>query len=272
MLVEREKNIKEFQKKVRVFYKAHGRHALPWRKTKDPYKILVSEMMLQQTQVDRVVPKYKAFLKKFPTMQVLAKASLADVLREWSGLGYNRRALFLKRAAEAVVKDHKGKFPSDVESLESLPGIGLYTSRAVATFAYNEPHAFIETNIRAVFIHSFFPRSKSVSDAKLMPLIEQALDRKNAREWEWALMDYGSHIKKTVPNPSRKSKHHVKQPAFEGSLRQVRGAMLRELGKGLIAEKALLDAYPGIHAKTALDGLLRDGFIVIDSKRRVSIK
>lgn len=221
-----------FKKTVRTFYKTHGRHTLPWRKTTNPYRILVSEIMLQQTQVDRVVPYYKAFFKKFPTVKALAKAPLSDVLRMWQGLGYNRRAKMLHNAAKEVVNENKGRFPKTYEALVTLPGVGEYTAKAVRTFSYNEPEVVIETNIRTVFLHHFFPKSKKVSDEKLLPLIEETLDKKNPRDWYAALMDYGSHLKKTVPNPSRKSAHHTNQSPFKGSDREIRGAILRATLKG----------------------------------------
>jgi A/G-specific adenine glycosylase len=167
---------KRFQEKVWDFYRQSGRHSLPWRKTHDPYKILVSEMMLQQTQVDRVIPKYEAFLKRFPKVLDLAAAPLSDVLALWSGLGYNRRALFLKRIADVVTAEMKGKFPKDAESLRALPGVGPYTAAAVSTFAYNQSNVFIETNIRAAYLHEFFPDMQGVSDAQILPLITKTVD------------------------------------------------------------------------------------------------
>lgn len=218
--------IRQFQEKIYSYYRTHKR-VLPWRQTHNPYRILISEVMLQQTQSARVVPKYKEFLKAFPNARVLTEAPVRDVLSLWQGLGYNRRALLLKRTAEAIVTEHKGKFPKTYNDLIALPGIGPYTASAIMAFAYNLPTAMIETNIRAVFIHFFFPKSKKVPDAKLLPLIEKYMDKENAREWYNALMDYGAMLKATVPNPSRKSKHHTKQSKFNGSMRQVRGAIIR---------------------------------------------
>ncbi len=259
-----------FQKKVWEYYRAHGRHALPWRlpaqagKTRDPYRILVSEMMLQQTQVDRVVPKYRSFLKRFPTIRALARAPVRDVLKEWSGLGYNRRALYLQRAAQTVVAEYGGTMPKDAESLEKLSGIGPYTARAIATFSWNTPYTFIETNIRSVFIHEFFPRKKKVSDKELLPLIERACppERKRRREWYYALMDYGVSLKKSVPNPSRRSRTHTKQSKFKGSLRELRGAIVREvagakkISLATIAKKFGNDARYG----AVITALKREGF------------
>ena len=267
--------VAQFQKKIWDHYRKEGRHTLPWRKTHNPYRILVSEMMLQQTQVDRVVPKYKAFLAAFPTVDRLKDASNSDVLALWSGLGYNRRALYLKRSAEAVVEKYSGVFPKEIATLESLPGIGPYTARAVATFSYNQPYTCIETNIRAVFIHEFFSNTSKVADGELLPLIEKTLDKSNPREWYYALMDYGSYIKKHFPNPSRASVHHVKQSTFTGSVREVRGAILRMcLTEGRVAESAVYGEYqvkdiPRV--QKAIAGLVRDQVITLDKKRIITI-
>lgn len=218
---------KKFQNTIWSHYKNHKRD-LPWRKTKDPYKILISEIMLQQTQAFRVVPKYESFIKKFPTVEALAKAKLQSVLSEWQGLGYNRRALFLKKCAETVVRDFKGKFPKDYEKLVSLPGIGPATAGDLMAFAWNIPVVAIETNIRSVFIHFFFEDKEKINDKEILPLIEKTLDMENPREWYWALFDYGAFLKKTS-NPSRKSLHHVKQTKFVGSYRQKRAEILRSI-------------------------------------------
>lgn len=166
-------------------------------------------MMLQQTQVDRVVPKYQAFIKKYPTQKALARAPLKDVLTLWSGLGYNRRAKYLWEAARGGTK-----------------GVGPYTKAAVAVFAHNKPEVLIETNIRTVYLHHLFPNRHSVPDTKLLPYIVVPKGVE-PRVWYAALMDYGAHLKKSVPNPSRRSKHHTKQKKFAGSDRQIRGAILR---------------------------------------------
>jgi A/G-specific adenine glycosylase len=215
-----------FQKKIYDYYR-HEKRILPWRKTKDPYRILVSEVMLQQTTSNRVIPKYTEFLIKFSDVAALFKAPVKDVLTVWQGLGYNRRALLLKKTAEAIVKDNKGKFPKTYDELVKLPGIGPYTANAIMAFAYNVPVVMIETNIRTVFIHLLFPDSKKVTDKVLMTYIERYNDIDNPREWYNALMDYGAMLKKSIPNPSRKSSHYTKQSTFEGSDRQVRGAIIK---------------------------------------------
>jgi A/G-specific adenine glycosylase len=230
-----------FYELVMGFHRAYGRHDLPWRTTRDPYAILVSEIMLQQTQVDRVVPHFGRWMKRFPTPSALAAASLTDVLKEWQGLGYNRRAKLLRECAKAIVEKHRGKVPKDREGLLALPAIGPYTAGAIRAFAFDESEVFIETNIRAALLHHFFPRSKNVPDTKLMPILRKLiLHAESPREWYAAFMDYGSHIKKANPNPSRRSKHHTAQSRFEGSQRQLRGHLLRRLMDGPIAESALV--------------------------------
>ena len=229
-----------FQRTILTYYRAHGRTTIPWRKTHDPYKILVSEIMLQQTQVSRVLLKYKSFLQKFPTVDTLAAAPLADVLREWQGLGYNRRGMYLKKCAEIVVKDFGGKFPKDLKILKSLPGIGPATAGDILAFAWNLPAVVIETNIRSVFIHFFFKDRTGISDKEILPFIERTLPSGNIREWYYALMDYGAYLKTSEKtNPSRRSKHHTKQSRFEGSHRQKRAALLKLLLEKNISEKEL---------------------------------
>ncbi len=209
-------------------YRMH-RRALPGRETRDPYAILVSEVMLQQTRVERVVGKYRQFLASFPGVAALAAAPLQQVLACWQGLGYNRRAVNLKRCAEAVVEQWGGILPSSPEELRTLPGIGPYTARAVAAFAFDLPTVFIETNIRTVFIHLLFPDADQVHDRDLLPLVAASLDREHPREWYSALMDYGTFLKRTHPNPSRRSVHHARQSPFRGSNRELRGMILRAL-------------------------------------------
>ncbi len=223
-----EEDIEQFQQIVYAFYAQHKR-VFPWRETEDPYKILVSEMMLQQTQTDRVVSKYTVFIDRFPTVAALADASLDEVLRLWHGLGYNRRARFLKQAAEAIMLHHQGRVPDDAMQLRSLPGVGPYSAAAVQAFAFNKPVILIETNIRTVFLHFFFRGKSGVTDRQLVPLVEQTLDSSSPRDWYYALMDYGVMLKKKVTNPSRRSAHYTKQEPFQGSNRQLRGQILKKL-------------------------------------------
>jgi len=222
------KTVRAFRKAVYAHYRSTSR-PMPWRETCDPYRILVSEVMLQQTQVERVRAKYVEFLAAFPTLGHLAAAPLPELLRVWQGLGYNRRAINLKRCAEEVVARFGGHFPTSTVELQSLPGIGPYTARAVAAFAFNRAEPFIETNIRTVFIHFFFHNREQVTDRELMPLVEATLDAPNPREWYYALMDYGVLLKQQHPNPSRRSAHHSRQSRFEGSNRQLRSRMLRAI-------------------------------------------
>lgn len=261
-----ETQIKRFQKAVWEYWRKQGRHDLPWRKTHDPYKILVSEVMLQQTQVPRVIEKYKEFLSLFPTVHVLARASLRDVLRVWSGLGYNRRGKFLHDAAKVI----DGKYAGDINAATSggkLPGVGPYTRAAVRVFAFNEPHTLLETNVRATFIHHFFPEAKTVADKKLVPLMEAAAADQDPREWHWALMDYGVHIKKLHQNPARRSAAYAKQSKFRGSLREVRGILLKSLSHSTKIDTDLyLEVAKHTHIKKArvqeaLESLVRDGLV-----------
>lgn len=220
--------VRTFRKAVYGHFRDH-RRSFPWRHTTDPYYILVSEIMLQQTQTDRVIGKYTEFLKRFPTVGALARAKTRDVLAAWQGLGYNRRAVALQKAGRAIAERHHGRVPSDHEALGQLPGIGPYTAAAVVVFAFNRPAVMIETNIRTVLIHHFFRNRKKVDDRELVPILQAALDRRNPRRWYSALMDYGASLKQRMPNPSRRSAHHRPQKKFEGSNRQVRGAVIRLL-------------------------------------------
>lgn len=258
------RKIQQFQEAVLDHYKRQGRHALPWRASHDPYTVLVSEVMLQQTQVERVIAYYENWLKLFPDVRTLAKAPLSKVLRAWQGLGYNRRAKNLHAAAKAVVKDYKGLFPQSPEELEKLPGIGPYTARAVAAFAYNQDVVFIETNLRTVVTHHFFPGTSKVDDKELMPLLERALIKGNAREWYSALMDYGSHLKRSGVRINPRAKSYVKQPAFAGSQREARGAILKALAKGA-RESAFLVEILGpsrrAQVKNQLASLTKEGMI-----------
>ncbi|MEK7101075.1 MAG: A/G-specific adenine glycosylase, partial [Patescibacteria group bacterium] len=222
------------------YWKEHGRHELPWRKTTDPYKILVSEVMLQQTQVERVIPYYKNFLKQFPNVNALAQAPLSEVLKLWQGLGYNRRAKMLHEAAKYILSHqpvYKASentrlnlvFPGSAAELEKLPGVGSYTAGAVAAFAYNHDEIFIETNIRTVVTHHVFPGEEQVSDAQVREVLERVHPKGNAREWYAALMDYGAHLKRSGVRINARAKGYTKQSAFKGSGREVRGAIVRAL-------------------------------------------
>lgn len=247
----------EFLEKLWDFYAKSGRTTLPWRLPEadasfDPYKIMVSELMLQQTQVLRVIPKYHAFLERFPTVQTLAQAELGDVLREWQGLGYNRRAKFLWQAAQVV--QERGSFPSTLAELVKLPGVGANTAGAILAYAFNQPAVFIETNVRTVYIHHFLADRSDVHDKEIQELVSATLDHEQPREFYWALMDYGSNLKATVGNLNKVSKHYAKQSKFEGSRRQVRGAVLRALGSKTQTVAELHALIPD----NRLDGVLHD--------------
>ena len=220
--------IRRFQNRIYAHYHEHGRK-LPWRETSNPYHILISEIMLQQTQVERVTGKYVEFISAFPDFHALAQAPLQKILTVWHGLGYNRRALALKKIAEIVVTSYNGSLPSSPEVLQTLPGIGTYTASALAAFAFNQPTVFIETNIRTVFIHFFFQNKSGVKDSELRPLVETTLDASHPRRWYYALMDYGVMLKKQYKNTNRRSAHYHKQTPFKGSNRQLRGMILKML-------------------------------------------
>ena len=253
-----------FRKTIRKHYRLAGRD-LQWRHTHDPYRILVSEIMLQQTQVERVRTFYEKFIKRFPNFAALAKAKKSDVLGAWQGLGYNRRALALHKIAGIVMKKFAGKLPRERKALESLPGIGPYTAGATRAFAFGEPEIFIETNIRRVFIHFFFPRRKKVQDREIMPLIEKTLNRKNPREWYFSLMDYGAMLGAAAKvNPNRRSAHYAKQSKFSGSDREIRGKILRlMLARKRMRMENFEKAIPQPKERIAkvLDALLREGFL-----------
>jgi len=224
------KQVSAFQTLIYGYYNQYGRD-LPWRKTENPYHIFVSEIMLQQTQVERVIQKYGHFLSVFPDFPSLARSALKNVLSAWQGLGYNRRALALVRTAHVVLTEYGGILPHEVDELVKLPGIGKTTAASIYVFAFNKPAVFIETNIRRVFIHRFFADHDNVHDREIFPLVEKTLDRSHPRLWYYALMDYGAMLKKLIQNPNRKSSHYRKQPPFEGSDRQMRGEILRVLLK-----------------------------------------
>ena len=231
-----QRNLETFKQTVWEYYFAHQRN-LPWRdiqfSTKQlGYRILVSEIMLQQTQVRRVVEKYNEWMVNFPTISDVANANLSEILTLWSGLGYNRRARFLHEACKQIVADYDGSVPTTAKELTGLAGIGTNTAGAIMAYTFNTPVIFIETNIRTVYIYHFFHHADTVADADLLPLLHDTVDLENPREWYWALMDYGTFLKKEVGNIARLSKHHTVQSKFEGSRRQLRGEVLRQLIAG----------------------------------------
>ncbi|RDB70821.1 adenine glycosylase [Eggerthella sinensis] len=238
---------------------------LPWRCIDDPYAVLVSEVMLQQTQVARVEKHWTRFLGLFPTIDALAAAGTADVLAQWQGLGYNRRALALKRAAEVCAAERGGKLPDTAEELEALPGIGPATAAGVMAFAYNRPSVYIETNVRTVFLHELFPACDKVSDRQLAPLVAATCPEDDARAWYYALLDYGAHLKTLVANPSRRSAHYTRQSAFEGSRRQKRAELVRivlaepGIGADELAER--LDVFERAAGRDGVDAATFDSIV-----------
>lgn len=250
-----------FKQTVRQHYGLHGRD-LPWRSSRAPYHILVSEMMLQQTQVARVLPKYEGFLRTFPSPTCLAAAPFSEVLAVWSGLGYNRRALSLHRAAGEIVSHHAGVVPNSVEALRRLPGIGPNTAAAICVFAFQQPLVFIETNIRSAFLHHFFEGCSHVPDREILPLVSLTLDSVDPRTWYYALMDYGVWVKKTYGNPSRRSAHHTRRSTFAGSNRELRGGVLRALLAVTPSALTSEEVYAAVgslgHEKHQIDAVLRE--------------
>jgi A/G-specific adenine glycosylase len=220
-------NIEEFRRIILSNYQEAGRD-FPWRGA-NPWGVMVSEFMLQQTQTERVIPYWERWMKLWPAPHVLAEASMEKALREWSGLGYNRRCKYLKECAAIIAREKDGKIPGTPETLLPLPGIGPYIAGAISCFAYNYPAVFIETNIRSTMLHFFFSDRTDVKDSEIFPILESALDREDPRRWYYALMDYGAALKKLIPNPNRRSAHYIRQSPFEGSFRQARGKVLRAL-------------------------------------------
>lgn len=271
---------------------------LPWRRTRDPYIIWLSEVMLQQTQVSRVEERMPAWLERFPSLEALAAAEPSDVLAAWQGMGYNRRALALHKTALTVVGEHGGAFPRETRELVALPGIGPATAQGIRAFAFDLPGVYLETNVRTVFLHHFFPDVPAVPDRELVPLIEATCpdtpgpapagptspfaapedERDTPRSWYYALLDYGAHLKKVLPNPSRRSAGYTRQSPFEGSRRQKRAELVRIMldardgqPEGMTAEElsAALDAreraagrqdVPVAEVATILAALEREGF------------
>ncbi len=221
-------DIDKFREIIYSHYENSARE-LPWRTSITPWGVMVSEFMLQQTQVERVIPYWERWLRIWPRVEDMARAPMEDTLREWSGLGYNRRGYFLKKSAEIITRDFDGRVPGVPQNLLPLPGIGPYIAGAIACFAYNYPSVFIETNIRSTVIHFFFQNRVDVQDNEIRPVLASALDHKNPRKWYYALMDYGAALKKLTENPSRRSAHYVKQTPFQGSFRQLRGKILKTL-------------------------------------------
>ena len=270
--------IDSFSQVVLDYYRAN-RRSFPWRETADPWRILVSEIMLQQTQTLRVLPKYERWFELFPNMQSLADASLVDVYAAWQGLGYNNRAMRLREAARRLCTKSPGRVPDDEAALRALPGIGRYTAGAVLAFAWNQPTVILETNIRSALIFHFFPDQPRVTDSALLPLAAAALDAAIARgcpprDWYYALMDYGVFIKKMEVNPTRRSQAYSKPTAFHGSLRQARGAVLASLRIAGATDLATLARQTDLTApadyqrlETAVAALVAEGLLRYHGQR-----
>ncbi len=263
-----------FHRVLTDYYYEHGRHAMAWRHPEpdgsfDPYKILVSELMLQQTQVSRVEPKYAEFLERFPTVSVLARAPLGAVLTCWSGLGYNRRAKYLWEAAKIIHETYGDKFPRTRKELQALPGIGPNTAGAIMAYAYDEPVVYLETNVRTVIIHHFFAGRSGIADGEIARSLDSLLPgRQEAgaatlanRQFYWALMDYGSHLKKTVGNKNKASRTYTRQSVFQGSKRQLRGQVIRLLTDGPRTRQSLQKQLDDSRLDSVIDDLAREGMV-----------
>jgi len=255
---------------IQAVWSHYGQNArsMPWRNaepdgTFDPYKILVSELMLQQTQVERVIPKFNEFLVAFPTFKALAGAPLEDVLKHWSGLGYNRRAKYLHDIAKSLTTSD---FPQSIEELTTLKGIGHNTAAAVLVYSYNLPIAFVETNVRTALLYHINDDVLIMNEKQFLSLAKEVMDRNNPREWHWALMDYGSHLKKSGVRNLSKAKIHKKQPGFDGSLRQIRGRILKELVKGPTDKNKITTLINDTRLEPALADLCKEGLLELDPR------
>lgn len=256
--------VAEFQALIHAYYGEHAR-SFPWRETCDPYHILLSEMMLQQTQTSRVLEKYGQFLCSYPTLEALSRASLTDILTLWKGLGYNRRALALHRIARIAVDEYEGTLPRGQKELLSLPMVGPATSAALLAFAYGEPSLYLETNIRRVLLYYFFSGMTDVHDREVYLVLEAVLDQKDVRCWYYALMDYGVYLKGRVENPNKRSKHYALQSPFENSNRQIRSELLTILtfsGSKSLEELEASLSFETQRVQKALYGLVKDGLVM----------
>jgi A/G-specific adenine glycosylase len=263
------KEVQQFQNTVWEYFQANRRE-MPWREQLHPYWIVVSEIMLQQTQVDRVRPKFRQFITRFPSFAALAAAPLGEVLSEWVGLGYNRRAKFLHALSREVMQRYNGTLPSEIKSLCSLPGIGPNTAGAVLAYAYNQPVVFVETNIRTVMLHHFFADRTEVDETEIRDVVTQVLDHNNPREWYWALMDYGAYLKKTHPSNVRHAKHYRPQSTFKGSSRQLRGQVIRLLATRPHTRDELAQLVPDERLSQVLATLILEKLIT-DHDNRVQL-
>jgi A/G-specific adenine glycosylase len=262
--VERNMISEAFQNIVYGYFDRFGRDFV-WRHAHDPYHIVVSEIMLQQTQTGRVIGKFEQFVERFPSWFVLADASWHDVLAAWQGLGYSRRAQALHTIAHKVVTEYCGQLPANEMVLQTFPGIGQATAASICAFAFNMPTVFIETNIRSVFLHFFFHTMHGVvRDKEIIPLIAHTIDQKNPRQWYYALMDYGVTLKRLYPELNKKSAHYMRQSKFEGSDRQIRGRILKALlenGPLTMEQLVLTVERDASRVQCMIDDLIREAFI-----------
>ncbi len=262
-------SLTKLQSIIYEYFYVFGR-SFPWREDITPYRVVVSEMMLQQTQTHRVAQKFNLFVAAFPSFEILANAPFDHVLSFWKGLGYNRRALNLQKIAQLIMSEYGGALPSEPSILQTFPGIGPATAASICAFAFNKSTVFIETNIRTVFIHFFFREQQQIHDREIIPLVEKTLDHDNPRLWYYALMDYGVMLKKTVGNLCLQSKHYTKQSRFEGSDRQVRGRILELLlAQGTWSHEKLVQelCIDKSRYRKILETLARDGFLKIEEHR-----
>lgn len=254
--------IKAFQDFIYSFYKSKKR-IFPFRENITPYRVLVSEIMLQQTQTNRVAEKFIEFINKFPDFKSLSQSSVEELLSVWQGLGYNRRAIALKKIGERIMNEFKGEVPKNLNALISLPQIGHNTASSILCFAYNIPTYFVETNIRRVYIYFFFPGRSQINDKEIMEIINVSVDKNNPRDWYYALMDYGTMLKKTHPELNKRSAHYRKQSKFDGSTRQIRGKILKLLLEKQLSKKELIEIIniEGKKLMQIINSLKKEGFI-----------
>ena len=254
--------IAAFRDVIYSYYKRTKRK-FPFRENITPYKVVVSEIMLQQTQTNRVAEKFIEFIKKFPDFKSLSQASVEKLLSTWQGLGYNRRAIALKKIAERIMNEFNGDVPKDLELLTSLPQIGHNTASSILSFAYNIPTYFIETNIRRVYIYFFFPGKSQINDKEIMEIVKITIDKDNPRDWYYALMDFGVMLKKAHPELNKRSIHYRKQSKFDGSTRQVRGKILKLLLEKPLSTNDIIDKINFERKKVLeiLNTLKKEGFI-----------
>lgn len=235
---------------------------MPWREDTRPYYVLVSELMLQQTQVPRVVPKFEAFVAAFPDEKALAAASLSEVLQLWQGLGYNRRAKFLHQAAQLIVSEFGGIFPSVEADILRLPGVGKNTAGAIRAYAFNQPAVYVETNVRTVYIHHFFADSMAVDDKEIIELLEATIDTEHPRRFYQNIMDYGTWLKASGVRNISQSQQYKKQAPLKGSIREVRGHIIKALTVRVYPEKELRRQLSADDRfDEALEGLVRDELV-----------